>query len=312
MGRRANPVPANTGPRLRALATALRRMKESSGLTYAELAKRSARRGEPKGAATLSQAAAGHRLPRLDTALAFARAAADPDDVPTQHRATQHVHTLWTRASVEHAAPLAAGGPPPAAQDGASRPKRTLANLALGLRRMRAQAGQPSLKALEGLSEAAGYRVPKSTVHLILAGRVLPTRDQLAALLTAVDSAAGSGRSVVRSRRKWMALRDFVESRASPAPLVRVTGYGCVDGSLDALLERRDRDEGILRKVGKFAEDEADEQDEYRLGVTSKPASWDVMDDEELAAWEQKALEADLAHRSGRDLLAELRPSADS
>lgn len=311
MGRRANPVPASTGPHLTALATSLRRMKESSGLTYAELAKRTAHRGEPKGAATLSQAAAGHRLPRLSTALAFARAAVAPDDAYARNLAAQHINSLWKRAAVEHAAPLATVGPA-AAADGASRPKRTLANLALELRRMRAQAGQPSLKALEDLSETAGHRVPKSTVHLILAGRVLPTRGQLAALLTAVDAAAGSGRSVVRSRRKWMALRDFVESRTSPAPLVCVTGYGCVDGSLDTLLERRDRDEGILRKVGKFAEDEADEQDEYRLGVTSKPASWDFMDDEELAAWEQEALEADLAHRSGRDLLTELRPSASS
>ncbi|WP_371517632.1 hypothetical protein [Kitasatospora sp. NBC_01300] len=320
MGRRANPLPAEAGPHLHALAVALRRMKAASGLTYTALAKRTKADDKPKGASTLSQAAAGHRLPRLDTVLAFARAAADPADAHARHQAEREIHSLWAAVAVQRSAPPAGEqaappvlrdpehvGPAAAGPAASRRPRRTMASLGLGLRRIRARAGQPSLKVLEDLSKAAGCRVPKSTVDLILAGRALPTQAQLEALLTAFDDAAGPGRRAVLSRRKWTALRDYVESRTRPAPLVRVTGFGCVDGSLEMVLERRDRDEGIKRKVGKLAEDEAEEQDEYSLGVASGPAPWELMDDEELAAWEQEALEADRAYRSGRDLLAELR-----
>ncbi|MBO1419073.1 hypothetical protein [Streptomyces sp. FH025] len=287
-------------------------MKDASGLTYTDLAARAAALGTPKGAATLSQAAAGHRLPRLGTALAFAHAAADPADAKAQRQAMQDIRDLWQAAAIGRAAPLASEQAPKAEK---YRPRRTLGNLALGLRKMRARAGQPSLKAIQDLSEAAGHRVAKSTVHLILVGRVLPTREQLAALLTAFDAAAGAGRSAVRSRRKWMALRDSVESRTRPAPPVRVTGYGCVDGSLDTVLERQHREEEVLRKIGKLAQDENkdDDQGEYRLGVVTSRIPWEYMDDDELAAMEEEAhearevLEADLARQGSRDLLAELR-----
>ncbi len=326
MGRHANPVPASTDPRLRALALALRRVKEASGLTYTDLAVRTAALGMPKGAATLSQAAAGHRLPRLGTVVAFARAATDPADAATQRQTVQDINDLWQAAAIERAAPLASEQAPKAERYRRLRevggpvvvrirnphPRRTLANLALGLRKMRARAGQPSLAAIQDLSEAAGHRVARSTVHLILAGRVLPTREQLDALLIAFDAAAGADRSVVRSRRKWMALRDSVESRTRPAPPVPVTGYGCVDGSLDAVLERQDREREILRRVGKLAEDEEEHenQGEYHLGVPTSSVSWEFMDDDELAAWEEEAREADREQQSGRDLLAELRALA--
>ncbi|RGD62066.1 hypothetical protein DR950_33830 [Kitasatospora xanthocidica] len=309
MGRHANPVPAGTNPRLRALALALRRMKKVSGLTYAGLAARTEALGTPRGAATLSQAAAGHRLARLDTVHAFARAAADPADTKAQHQAAQDIRDLWQAAAIGRAAPLASELAPKTEK---YQPRRTLDNLALGLRKMRARAGQPTLKALQDLSEAAGHRVAKSTIHLILAGRVLPTREQLAALLTAFDAAAGAGRNAVRSQWKWMALRDFIESRTRPAAPVRVTGYGCVDGFLDTVLESQQRKEEVLRKIGKLAKDEDEDEDEgeYRLGVVTSRIPWEYMDDDELAAMQEEAHEAretDLARQGSRDLLAELR-----
>ncbi|MFJ6380173.1 hypothetical protein ACIQI7_09250 [Kitasatospora sp. NPDC092039] len=282
-------------------------MKDASGLTYADLAARTVALGNPKGAATLSQAAAGHRLPRLSTAEAFARAAADPGDSNAQRQAVQKISDLWRAAAIGRAA-LLASEPAPAAEK--YQPRRTLEKLALGLRKMRARAGQPTLRTLQDLSEAAGHQVAKSTLHLVLAGRALPTREQLAALLTAFDAAAGPGRSAVRSRRQWMALRDAVESRTRPAPPTRVTGYGCLDGALDEVLERRERKEEILRKVGKLAEDEDRddyEQGEYRLGATTSRAPWEYMDDDELAAMEEEAWDAARTQQGGRDLLAKLR-----
>ncbi|MFJ2866876.1 hypothetical protein [Kitasatospora sp. NPDC087314] len=319
-------MPTDAGLRLHALAVALRRLKAASGLTYAGLAKRTKARGEPKGASPLSQAAAGHRLPRLSTVLAFARAAADPADPHARRQAEWEIHSLWAATAIQHSAPLAAEQAPSvrrllegvrrpldAARAEKRRPKRTLENLGLELRRARARAGQPSLRALERWSEEAGHRVPRSTANLILTGRVLPTREQLAALLTAVvRSAAGADRGAPSDDlRRLAAIRDSIEAMTRPTPPVRVAGYGCVDGSLDALLERRDRDERILRKIGKLTEDADVEHDEYRLGVAEDTAPWEFMDDEELAAWEQEALEADRAHRSGRDLGAELRALAD-
>lgn len=321
MGRHANPVPTDADLRLHALAVALRRLKAASGLTYAGLAKRTKARGEPKGASTLSQAAAGHRLPRLSTVLAFARAAADPTDPHARRQAEREIHSLWAATAIQHSAPLAAEQAPSvrrllegvrrpldAARAEKRRPKRTLENLGLELRRARARAGQPSLRALERWSEEAGHRVPKSTANLILTGRVLPTREQLAALLTAVRSAAGADRGAPSDDlRRLAAIRDSIEAMTRPTPPVRVAGYGCVDGSLDALLERRDRDERILRKIGKLTEDADVEHDEYRLGVAEDPTPWESMDDDELAAWEEEAREAYQAQQGGRDLLAELR-----
>ncbi|MER8233109.1 hypothetical protein [Streptomyces sp. NPDC094049] len=53
--------------------------------------------------------------------------------------------------------------------------------------RMRAAAGNPSLRALASSPEAGG-RIPRSTLHLILVGRREPTSEQLAAFAAACHS----------------------------------------------------------------------------------------------------------------------------
>ncbi|MFJ1931825.1 hypothetical protein ACIOGZ_04000 [Kitasatospora sp. NPDC088160] len=331
MGRHTNPVPAGTGPRLRALALALRRLKEAGGLTYAELAEHTKALGMPKGAATLSQAAGGHRLPRLGTIVAFARAAADPADAKAQREAAvQGIRDLWKAAAIERAAPLASEQAPTAQRYRRVRevggpvvvrirnphPRRTLANLALGLRKMRARAGQPSLKAIQDLSDAAGNRVAKSTIQLILAGRVLPTHNQLVAVLDAFDHAAGPGRAASHSRRsRWIAVRDSIERRRRRATVSPQLAFGCLDSFVLEVRERREREEEILRKVGKLSKDgEAisdDVDDEYRLGVPDQsPTSLWLLNDEEVAAWAHEALESG-RYEDDRDLRAELRALAD-
>ncbi|MFC8722472.1 hypothetical protein [Kitasatospora sp. NPDC057198] len=288
MGRRAKPVAAGASPHLRALAVELREMKARSGLTYAGLAKRAQelaeRPGKPPGAATLRGAATGTHLPRLETVRAFARAAADRNSPHAQLGAVERVEALWAAVSIERAAALATEP---------ARPRRSTAGLALGLVQLQARAGRPSLRRLEELSDAAGHRVPRSTLHLILGGRVLPTRDQLVALLVAFDAAAGPGRVVVGNHWKWLVAHEAVEAKLHPDPPGPI--FGCADHQLSEILARRERNEAFLRKIGKFNDEDGDgEDDEYRLGVSyDPPPPWEAMDDDELAAWEQEALADD-------------------
>ncbi len=293
MGRRAKPVAAGTGPHMRALAAALREMKEHSGLTYANLAKRTEELKVRHGAATLSRAAAGTHLPRLKTVKAFALAAADRDSRQAQLRAVERVEALWTATAVERAAPLT------------TRPvrrQRSTAGLARRLVQLRAQAGQPTLTQLQELSAAAGHRVPRSTLHLILGGRVLPTRDQLAALLAALDAALGPGRAVVRDHWSLLEFRDAVEQRLRPS--TPKPAHGCLDDELGKIQYRREQKEAILRKVGKLNDEDGDgEDDEYRLGIPYNPLPpWETMDDDELAAWEHEALTDSPDQNSGNRL----------
>ncbi|ROR42915.1 hypothetical protein EDD39_1049 [Kitasatospora cineracea] len=294
------PVAAGASPRTRALAAALRRMKADSGLTYAGLAKRTKELGVPHGAATLSRAAAGTHLPRLTTVRAFARAAADRNSRHAQFLAADRAEVLWAAAGAERAAVLAAEP---------ARPRRSTAGLARGLAGLRARAGQPSLTRLQKLTAGPGCRVPRSTIHRILDGKVLPTRDQLAALLRAFDAAAGPGRVVVEDHRKWLEARNAIERRLRPGPPEPVTSYGCIDGQLDELLERREREEEILRKVGRWNDEEGDsEEDEYSLGVIRDPyAPWEALDEDELAAWEQEALAAEPENGAGEPLAEVVR-----
>ncbi|QKW22324.1 hypothetical protein HUT16_27490 [Kitasatospora sp. NA04385] len=293
---------AGASPRTRALAAALRRMKADSGLTYADLAKRTKELGVPHGAATLSRAAAGAHLPRLDTVRAFARAAADRDSWHAQFQAADRAEVLWAAVGAEQAAVLAAEP---------VRPRRSTAGLARGLAGLRARAGQPSLTRLQKLTTMAGHRVPRSTLHLLLGGRALPTGDQLAAVLAAFDAAAGPGRVVVGDHRKWLEARNAIERRLRPGPPEPVISYGCIDGQLDELLERRGREEEILRKVGRWNDEEGDsEEDEYSLGILRDPyAPWEALDEDELAAWEAAALAAGAKKGNEEDLAEAIRRS---
>ncbi|MFF4819884.1 hypothetical protein ACFY2K_35510 [Kitasatospora sp. NPDC001309] len=79
--------------------------------------------------------------------------------------------------------------------------------------------------------------MPKTTIHLILNGHVLPTKQQLAALIKAID-AAGADRLIVRRRWTWMAFRDDVEAQTHSLPPVHITSCGRMNEPLDGLPAR--------------------------------------------------------------------------
>ena len=138
-----------------------------------------------------------------------------------------------------------------------------LSKHALGqeLTRLRLRAGQPSYSAIEKATKADGHRVPRSTAHLILNGKVLPSREQLSALLKAFDV------SVVDAAQ-WHAVLDRIEDRRQPPePPRRGGGYACADAdpAVQEYLERRERDEEIKRRTGQIHPDETYEDYEERM-----------------------------------------------
>ncbi|WP_413116972.1 hypothetical protein ACK1X7_48180 [Streptomyces sp. CY1] len=127
--------------------------------------------------------------------------------------------------------------------------------------RLRLRAGRPSYSAIEKATKADGHRVSRSTAHLILNGKVLPSREQLSALLKAFDV------SVVDAAQ-WHAVLDRVEDRRRPPePTRRGRGYACADAdpAVQEYLERRERDEEIKRRTGQIHPDETYEDYEERM-----------------------------------------------
>ncbi|MFC7864863.1 hypothetical protein ACFU5B_13700 [Streptomyces murinus] len=256
MCRPTKPVDASARPRLRALAAYLRQLKEEAHTTYTTLSERTGPAHSPgyRGASTLSQAARGTHLPPLDTVLAYARAAGDPGSRAVQQREAT-ARKLWKAAAIEK------GRPHLTCRGLRTRQVRTPASLGQALTRLRARAGQPSYSAIERATDAAGHRVPRSTAHLILGGKVLPSREQLAALLNAFDVTAADGLT-------WHAVRDRIEYRYSrPRRPGEGGGYVCADAdpAVQEYLERRERDEEIKRRTGQIHPDETYEDYEERM-----------------------------------------------
>lgn len=256
VGRPTKPVDAGARPRLWALASYLRQLKDESHITYATLSERTGPANTPgyRGASTLSQAARGAHLPPLETALAYARAAGDPGSYSTQWRVAK-TRSLWKAAAVEKARPHLSG------RARRTRQVRTQASLAQELARLRLRAGRPAYSAIEQATEAGGHRVPRSTAHVILSGKALPSREQLSALLQAFDVSAAD-------TAQWHAVLNRIEDRRRPPePLRRWGWYVCADAdpAVQEHLERRERDEEIKRRTGQIHPDETYEDYEDRM-----------------------------------------------
>ncbi|MFC8230620.1 hypothetical protein [Streptomyces sp. NPDC057287] len=256
MGRPTEPVHAGARPRLRALAVYLRQLKDKTHTTYATLSECTGSPNTPgyRGASTLSQAARGTHLPPLETVLAYARAAGDPGSYSTQWREAK-ARILWKEAAIEKARPHLTG------RSRRTRQIRTQASLSRELTRLRLRAGQPSYSAMEKATQADGHRVPRSTAHLILNGKILPSREQLSALLKVFNVS-------VAATTQWHAVLDRVEDRVRPPePPFRGGGYVCADAdpAVQEYLERRERDEEIKRRAGQIHSDETYEDYEERM-----------------------------------------------
>lgn len=265
MGRPTKPVAAGISPRLRTLAAYLRQLQDDTRTTYATLSERTGPPNAPgyRGASTLSQAARGTHLPPLETVLAYARAAGDPGSHSTQRREATAL-SLWKAAAIEKAHPHLAG------RGRRTRQIRTPASLCQELTRLRLRAGRPSYSAIEKATKADGHRVPRSTAHLILNGKVLPSREQLSALLKAFDV------SVVDAAQ-WHAVLDRIEDRRRPPePPRRGRGYACADAdpAVQEYLERRERDEEIKRRTGQIHPDETYEDYEDRIRDRQSRDDW--------------------------------------
>ncbi|MGW2539961.1 helix-turn-helix domain-containing protein [Kitasatospora sp. NPDC001574] len=133
---------------------------------------------------------------------------------------------------------------------------RTTAALGRALAYLRRRAGL-SLAHLDRATAAGGLRVPRSSIHLIMGGKALPTRDQLAALLTALKVAEGDA-------HRWHTVRDGIDNRLRPPAAVRSRGYTCADSDprVQEDLDRRERDEEIKRRTGQIHPDET--YDDYQ------------------------------------------------
>ncbi|MGW8847770.1 hypothetical protein ACWGNE_08310 [Streptomyces xiamenensis] len=257
MGRPLKAVDIRAGHHLRALALHLRKLKNEAHVTYATLSRRTGSAGQQgyRGASTLSEAARGIHLPPVETVLAFARVAGEPGDRAVRQR-VELSRELWKKAAAEKAHPVLAGRGPRISR------ARTTESLGVLLARLRARAGQPSLTAIEQASTSFGNRLPRSSVHLILAGVVLPRKEQLRTLLAVFglsDTDAEASALLAAHKR--------ISQRCGRPP--RGVGQTCPD--LDVAVEehrrRREREEEIKRRTGQIKPHESLEDYEQRIAA---------------------------------------------
>ncbi|WP_128381930.1 hypothetical protein [Streptomyces cavernae] len=103
--------------------------------------------------------------------------------------------------------------------------------------------------------------MPRSTAHLILNGKVLPSREQLSALLQAFNVSAAD------TAQRHAVLDRIEDRRRPPEPPRRWGGYvrADADPTVQEYLERRERDEEIKRRTGQIHPDETYEDYEERM-----------------------------------------------
>ncbi|MDT0307308.1 helix-turn-helix transcriptional regulator [Streptomyces sp. DSM 44917] len=190
MGRPEKPLPS-TGRALRELAAWLRAHRREAELTYAKLS-----RVVGYHPTTLQRAASGTSVPRIEVVEAYARACGGNVD---------QARRLWRMARYE-----ATAGRLGTKEDAYYRPSRPelirdMADLLPAMVDLYERAGAPPLRAME--QRAGGHgELPHSTVHRILHGKAVPTRQQFIAFIEACGIIAGKDR--VAWLRAWGRIQE--------------------------------------------------------------------------------------------------------
>ncbi|MFJ1847441.1 hypothetical protein [Streptomyces sp. NPDC088146] len=227
-------------------------------------------------ASTLRRAVDG-RMPTEKVVAAFARAArAEAADVG-QAEADEAVRLLRAARAEVTAARVAA------ARAGRKpyMPRRiaTLRGLAAAMCRVRLEAGDPSLSALE---RAGAGALPRSSLALVLAGKRLPSAGLLAAFLTACDASECV-------TRELNATRDRLDPRPTPPRAARLSDfYPCADADpeIQAAHDRAERSLEIRALCGKTVEE--DWYDRQLREEDERRPAW-TLSDAEIEAWASEA-----------------------
>ncbi|MFI9772914.1 helix-turn-helix domain-containing protein [Streptomyces sp. NPDC052415] len=216
MGRRENAVAAET-KQAKALALWLRAQRERRGLTYAAMATLT---GHQFTASALSRGASG-RVPSLRLMVAFATACdADLDEAVR----------LWKAARRAKEERRRQAGFSPEFRDLATSVRSVLTHPALVdtfgklhdvMVEMRARQGQPSLgdlQTLAGRTPDGRYRLPKSSLSVILRGEAVPSREHLTAFMESM----GHPPDTVR---RWQQVWDRISETERPPPSARKRAF---------------------------------------------------------------------------------------
>ncbi|MDX5570203.1 helix-turn-helix transcriptional regulator [Streptomyces sp. ID05-04B] len=294
-GRPLDPLPATAGPALVKLTEWLRMHKEASGKSGRELAQDS---GAGISERTLLRAFAGRCVPSE---------AVVEDLAEILHADKAVARRLWRGARAETAV-----GPGMRRRGPAT--VTTAEALVEAMIVMRAQAGQPALAHLEetaGRDETGRWRLPHSTLWLVLQEKIPPSEGLFTAFLHALYL---PGKDV----REWQATFRRVYAGAPvrrawgepPPPVVRndpAPLTSCENG--DVALQRMERHEEIKLRTGQVRE--PDDYELLGLGSLNSPGP-EAYDEETLAQWEAESTAAHPEQHGGTTSLKdELRAILD-
>ncbi|MEU4039071.1 helix-turn-helix domain-containing protein [Streptomyces collinus] len=268
-GRPLSPIPASTPPELRALVVRLRNAKDASGKTFEALAKDGG-----VSESVVRRALAGKRVPLMETVKAITRACGRTED---------DMARAWHAAKAEEVLP--------GARELGPKMVSSRAELVESMIFMRITGGYPPLHQLEkaGSAPDGRTRLPHSTLHLVLEGRIPPTETLFTAFMEALSVPAADRRNWLDAHRRLFADAPARRPFGQPPPVVRDEPPALTScEAAERALPRLERDEEIKRKTGQLKE--PDDYELLGLGYLNAPTPDDQWPDEdELAAWEAEA-----------------------
>ncbi|MEV6940337.1 helix-turn-helix transcriptional regulator, partial [Streptomyces sp. NPDC051132] len=233
-GRPLGPIPASTPPELRALVVRLRNAKEASGKTFEALAKDGG-----VSESVVRRALAGKRVPLMETVKAITRACGRTED---------DMARAWHAAKAEEVLP--------GARELGPKMVSSRAELVESMIFMRITGGYPPLHQLEkdaGSAPDGRTRLPHSTLHLVLEGRIPPTETLFTAFMEALSVPAADRRNWLDAHRRLFADAPARRPFGQPPSVVRDEPPALTScEAAERALPRLERDEEIKRKTGQL------------------------------------------------------------